>query len=73
LFTYFFVAETKGLSLEQVDELYLHSSILKSNEYRKVLLAGATRDVENVQVSNQGSTELVDQENKGEKFEVAHL
>ncbi|KAJ9121995.1 hypothetical protein QFC24_004578 [Naganishia onofrii] len=39
LFTYFFVAETKALSLEQVDELYRHSSIIRSNQYRQVILA----------------------------------
>jgi hypothetical protein len=38
LFTYFFVAETKALSLEQVDELYRHSSIVRSNQYRQVIL-----------------------------------
>ncbi|KAJ9090948.1 hypothetical protein QFC20_007778 [Naganishia adeliensis] len=39
LFTYFCVAETKGLSLEQVDELYRNSSIVRSNQYRQVILA----------------------------------
>ncbi|KAJ9102852.1 hypothetical protein QFC19_004580 [Naganishia cerealis] len=39
LFTYLCVAETKGLSLEQVDELYRNSSIVRSNQYRKVILA----------------------------------
>jgi hypothetical protein len=38
VFTYFFVAETKALSLEQVDELYRHSSIVRSNQYRQVIL-----------------------------------
>ena len=38
LFTFFLIAETKGLSLEQVDELYRNSTILKSNAYRKQLL-----------------------------------
>ena len=38
LFTFFFIAETKGLSLEQVDELYRNSTIIKSNAYRKQLL-----------------------------------
>ena len=39
LFAFFFVPETKGLSLEQVDLLYKESSILKSNAYRKEIIA----------------------------------
>ena len=39
LFAFFFVPETKGLSLEQVDLLYKESTILKSNAYRKEIIA----------------------------------
>lgn len=39
LFAFFFVPETKGLSLEQVDLLYKESSILKSNAYRQEIMA----------------------------------
>jgi len=38
VFVFFFIPETKGLSLEQVDILYRNSSILKSNAYRKKIL-----------------------------------
>ncbi|GAA5851648.1 hypothetical protein JCM3766R1_002015 [Sporobolomyces carnicolor] len=38
-FTFFLIPETKGLSLEQVDILYRNSSILKSNKFRKQILA----------------------------------
>lgn len=39
LFSFFFIPETKGLSLEQVDLLYTNSTVLKSNSYRLQLIA----------------------------------
>ncbi|KDE04829.1 hypothetical protein MVLG_04793 [Microbotryum lychnidis-dioicae p1A1 Lamole] len=38
IFTYFYIPETKGLSLEQVDILYRNSSIVNSNAFRKRIL-----------------------------------
>ncbi|TCD71863.1 hypothetical protein EIP91_003206 [Steccherinum ochraceum] len=39
VFAFFCIPETKGLSLEQVDLLYLNSSVLGSSKYREELLA----------------------------------
>jgi len=38
VFTYFFIPETKELSLEQIDLLYRESSIIGSNAYRQQIL-----------------------------------
>ncbi|GAA5881110.1 hypothetical protein JCM5296_000847 [Sporobolomyces johnsonii] len=44
IFVFFFVPETKGLSLEQVDILYRKSSILGSNKVRQQILDDNTFD-----------------------------
>ncbi|KAJ1308989.1 hypothetical protein OPQ81_004671 [Rhizoctonia solani] len=41
IYAYFFIPETKGLTLEQVDMLFLYSSPRKSAAYRKQLLGEA--------------------------------
>lgn len=44
IFTYFFVPETKGLSLEDVDELYKSTSMRNSNKWRTEWLAADHRN-----------------------------
>ncbi|KAK7053785.1 putative glucose transporter rco-3 [Favolaschia claudopus] len=39
VFTYFFIPETKGLSLEQIDLLYKESSIRNSEKHRRQMIA----------------------------------
>jgi len=46
IFSFFFIPETKGLTLEQVDILYQHTSPIKSNAYRKQILAKNIHSVE---------------------------
>jgi hypothetical protein len=43
IFTYFFIPETKGLSLEQIDLMYHHTTPRKSLSYCKVLLDNDVR------------------------------
>ncbi|KAH9856832.1 AmMst-1 [Lenzites betulinus] len=45
LFTYFCIPETKGLSLEQIDLLYQHSTPVTSTTYRKQIIAEAESGV----------------------------
>ena len=63
LFTYFFIPETKGLSLEQIDLLYQNSTPITSTRYRRELIANDTHvaDVKGVrgEVDEKGSHDQV--------------
>ncbi|EGF99212.1 uncharacterized protein MELLADRAFT_50751 [Melampsora larici-populina 98AG31] len=67
VFTFFCIPETKGLSLEQVDDLYQNSSILGSDSYRRKLL---TAEATNVAFGNGeagNSQELMTVDGKSEE------
>lgn len=56
-FSYFFVMETKGLSLEQVDDLYRHSSPIRSAKYAREIKSGEAQHLQTSQlpeVNNSG-------------------
>lgn len=60
IFTFFFIPETKGLSLEQVDDLYQNSSILGSDRYRRQLLEDEANGITRRAVDSEGPVDVRD-------------
>jgi SP family sugar:H+ symporter-like MFS transporter len=70
VFTYFCIPETKGLSLEQIDSLYHHTTPRKSVSYRAALLKQnvAEKDVEGSATRSGG----LEDDNLDDKGHVMH-
>ncbi|KAJ2934831.1 hypothetical protein H1R20_g2314, partial [Candolleomyces eurysporus] len=67
IFTYFCVPETKGLSLEQIDEMYQHTMPWRSHIYRNRLLAGGVAPS-----GKPADSEKAEVSSTTEKVEVGH-
>ena len=60
VFAYFCVAETRLLSLEEVDELYRSTSMRNSNKWRQEFLANEQRDVNMLPAVGHAPNEVYD-------------
>jgi sugar porter (SP) family MFS transporter len=61
IFTYFFIPETKGLSLEQIDLLYRESNVLNSEKYRKKILADGETFASHVKGTHEPKVEYMEE------------
>jgi len=59
IFTYFCVPETKGLSLEQIDEMYTSVYPWKSYEYRNRVAAGTSHEISDKEDGSSAAKEHV--------------
>ena len=66
-FAFFFIPETKGLSLEQIDLLYQNSTPITSARYRRELIAN---DVHVADVHARGAAGPDVQDEKGSQEKV---
>jgi len=69
LFTFFCIPETKGLSLEQVELLWAHSTVLGSTSYRRQLI----EESQSHQVADGAANDSIAEKKASDRGETQHV